>query len=237
MPRSVSLFSAWYLGLCDFPSLRRPLKPLQGADRKTMCGRSWPAAAWMSAGVASRQPDGGVRPWNASYCSRSNRSSTVPGTPARRPKSRMLAGSTSMPPMQRKSATMLPTRAVPRLKPRAPPPRPQNRWKCRISRRSSSAPGLCAMSGPPHATRRGTTPRRRGPGGMAEPVGWGTTASTCVGDRSMQTRPSRARASSPSANGSSRNTTPSSPPNAARFTSHHASMPAAGFASAAWATT
>ena len=105
MPRIVSLLSAWYFGLCDFPSLSSPENPLQGADRKTMCGRSYPAAAWMSAGVASRQPAGGVRPWKASNCSRSNRSSTEPGTPARRVKSRMLAASTSMPPMQRKSAT------------------------------------------------------------------------------------------------------------------------------------
>lgn len=47
----------------------------------------------------------------------------------RREKSLIAAGSLSMPPMQRKRAVVLPTRAWPRLKPFAPPPNPQNRWK------------------------------------------------------------------------------------------------------------
>ena len=91
-PRSVRRLSAWYFSVLLLPSESRPLKPLHGADRKMMCGRSWPAARWTSAAVASTQPAGGVRPWKASYWLRSKRSSTVPFAPASRSKSRIAAG-------------------------------------------------------------------------------------------------------------------------------------------------
>ena len=65
MPRSVRRLSAWYFGLSAFAPERSPLKPLQGALENTTSGRSPPAAARMSAGVASRQLAGGGFPWKA----------------------------------------------------------------------------------------------------------------------------------------------------------------------------
>jgi hypothetical protein len=51
-PRSVRRLSAWYLSVLLLRvSASRPEKPLHGADRKTMCGRSPAGARWMSCGV------------------------------------------------------------------------------------------------------------------------------------------------------------------------------------------
>ncbi len=129
MQRSVNSFSAWYFGVRLIFSERRPEAPLQGELMNTASGRRPPAARRMSSGVASRQPVGGSLPWNRTYWSRVKRSSRVPGTPARRSKSRNPAGSTSIPPRQTHSASTLPTRGRARLKPAAPPPRPQQKWK------------------------------------------------------------------------------------------------------------
>ena len=79
-PRNVSALRAWYFGgWCSLACDSRPEKPLHGALRKTMCGRSCPAACWMSAAVASRQSAGGGWPWNASYCSRHEQIKNGPG--------------------------------------------------------------------------------------------------------------------------------------------------------------
>ncbi|MOA64110.1 hypothetical protein D3C78_1900630 [compost metagenome] len=62
-----------------------------------------------------------------------------------------------MPPRQRHSACWLPTTGLARLKPLAPPPRPQQKWKCLkvrliipdtvFSRQSNAAPLVNAAAG------------------------------------------------------------------------------------------
>ena len=124
-PRSVSRFRAWYFGVRLSFCERSPENPLQGGLKKMTLGFSLPAALRTSSTVASRQSIGGSQPWKSLYCSRSNKSNKVAGTPTLRVKSRTHLGSTSNPPRVRNRACKWPTRGSPLWKPIAPPPRPQ----------------------------------------------------------------------------------------------------------------
>lgn len=59
------MLSAWWRSVPACAAGSNPLNPLHGADKNTISGVSWPAAAWTSAGLASIQPSGGCRPCQA----------------------------------------------------------------------------------------------------------------------------------------------------------------------------